>query len=198
MEEKMRDSIEPFQLERSRATLVVIDVQQKLVPSMPQNVYREVLRSIDFLVNCCDLLKIPVTVTEQYPKGLGPTIPELAGAGGQPPIEKVDFGCCGEGAFNDRLTAIGRSQVLVTGMEAHVCVYQTVLGLLTAGYQVHLVRDAIVSRGKTDYLNTLDLARQAGAIITTAETAVFQMLEAASAPEFKPVSALVKARFANR
>lgn len=194
----MTVAADKFRLDKSRATLVVIDVQQRLVPSMPQAICRDVVKSIRFLVDCCELLGVPVTVTEQYPKGLGPTIPELTGAGGQPTIEKVSFGCCGESTFNERLTATGRPQVLVVGMEAHVCVYQTVLGLLEDGYEVHLVRDGIVSREKTDYLNALDLARQAGAVVTTAETAAFQMLQAASAPEFKAISALVKARFADR
>lgn len=189
---------EKFQLDKTRTTLVVIDVQQRLAPSMPPKVYREVLKAIEFLNNCCELLEIPVIVTEQYPKGLGPTVSELAGAGGEKPIEKLSFGCCGEPNFNDRLAASGRSQVLVVGMEAHVCVFQTVLGLLDSGFQVHLVRDAVVSRGKTDYLNSLDLARQAGAVVTTAETAAFQMLRAASAPQFKAISALVKARFDGR
>ena len=192
----MTVSLDKFQLDKIKTTLVVIDVQQRLVPSMPPKVYREVLKAIEFLINCCDLLRVPVVVTEQYPKGLGPTVPELAAAGGDKIIEKLSFGCCGEPTFNDRLAATGRSQILVVGMEAHVCVHQTVLGLLESGFQVHLVRDAVVSRGKTDYLNALELARHAGAVVTTAETAAFQLLKAASAPEFKAVSALVKARFA--
>jgi len=191
----MANSLARFQLDRSRTGLVVIDVQHRLVPSMPEKVYREILKSIEFLVACCDLLKVPVTVTEQYPRGLGHTVAELAGAGGRPAIEKVSFGCCGEPAFNQRMQELGCSQVLVVGMEAHVCVYQTVLGLLAGGMDVHLVRDAIVSRGEGDYHNALELARQAGAVITTAETAVFQLLQAADVPEFKAVSALVKSRF---
>ncbi|MBE0598759.1 MAG: isochorismatase family protein, partial [Desulfuromonadales bacterium] len=97
--------------------------------------------------------------------------------------------------FLQRLQQLGRRQVIVTGMEAHVCVWQTVLGLLQAGYQVHLVRDAIIARGKIDYLNTLESARQAGAVVTTAETAIFQLLQTAEATEFKAISALVKERF---
>ena len=191
----MENKIEAFRLERTRTSLVVIDVQQRLVPTMPPDVYADVLKNIGFMVKCCEVLEVPVTVTEQYPKGLGHTVPELTGAGGQPVVEKVSFGCCGEPIFNERLDLLDRPQILVAGMEAHVCVYQTVLGLLEAGYQVHLLRDAIVSRGETDYLNALDLARQAGAIVTTVETAAFQMLQTASAPEFKAVSALVKTRF---
>ena len=184
-----------FKLDKARTTLVVVDVQERLAPTMAQEVYQRVLRSIQFLVASCGHLGIPVTVTEQYPRGLGKTVAELAAAGGEQAIEKVSFGCCGEPDFNQRLAKLGRDQVLVVGMEAHVCVYQTVLGLLDAGYQVHLVRDAVVSRGKVDYHNALELAGAAGAVVTTAETAVFQLLSVATAPEFKAISALVKARF---
>jgi nicotinamidase-related amidase len=188
--------LDRFSLDRAQAVLLVIDVQQKLVPAMPQKVYKQTLRSIDFLVNSAHLLQVPVVATEQYTKGLGPTVPELATACRDKVVEKVSFGCCGEPAFLDHLQQVGRKQVIVTGMEAHVCVWQTVLGLLGAGYQVHLVRDGIVARGKIDYLNALDLARQAGAVVTTAETVVFQLLQAATAPEFKAISGLVKERSA--
>jgi isochorismate hydrolase len=163
---------------------------------MPQKVYRQTLRSIDFLVKSADLLQVPVVATEQYRKGLGPTVPELADACREKVVEKVSFGCCGEPSFIQRMQVLGRKQVIVTGMEAHVCVWQTVLGLLGAGYHVHLVRDAIISRGKIDYLNALELAREAGAVVTTAETTAFQLLRVATAPEFKAISALVKERSA--
>lgn len=192
----MIEDLDAFQLDREKSVLVVVDVQQKLIPAMPQKVYREALRSIQFLVRSAKLLGIPVTVTEQYPRGLGATVPELAETCGERAIEKMSFGCCGEPSFTEHLGKLGRSQVIVVGMEAHVCVWQTVLGLLGAGFRVHLVRDAIISRGKTDYLNALELARQAGAVVTTAETAVFQLTQTAAAPEFKAVSALVKERSA--
>jgi nicotinamidase-related amidase len=192
----MTENLGAFQLDREKAALVVVDVQQKLVTAMPHKVYRETLRSIEFLVKGTKLLGIPVTVTEQYPRGLGATVPELVEACGEGAIEKMTFGCCGEPSFIEHLKKLGRPQVIVTGMEAHVCVWQTVLGLLGAGFQVHLVRDAIISRGKTDYLNALDLSRQAGAVVTTAETAIFQLMQTAAAPEFKAVSALVKERSA--
>lgn len=192
----MTENLAAFQLDREKALLVVVDVQQKLVTAMPQKVYRETLRSIEFLVKTSKLLGVPVTVTEQYPRGLGATVPELAEVCGETAIEKMSFGCCGEPSFIEHLKKLGRPQVIVTGMEAHVCVWQTVLGLLGAGFQVHLVRDAVISRGKTDYLNALDLARQAGAVVTTAETAAFQLMQTAAAPEFKGVSSLVKERSA--
>ena len=192
----MTKNLEKFWLHREKAILVVVDVQERLTPSMPKKVYRQALGSIDFLVRSAGEIEIPVLVTEQYPKGLGHTVPELADACRDGVVEKVSFGCCGEGSFLERMKASGRTQVIVTGMEAHVCVLQTVLGLLEEGYVVHLVRDAVVSRSKIDYLNALELAREAGAVVTTAETAAFQLLRASTAPAFKAVSALVKERFA--
>ena len=192
----MVNILEKFWLDRDKAVLAVIDVQQKLVPTMPQDVYRRVLKSIEFLVKSAGELAIPVVVTEQYPRGLGATVPELSGVGVGGVVEKVSFGCCGDPEFMTRLKSLGRTQVVVTGMEAHVCVYQTVLGLLEAGYHVHLVRDGIIARGETDYLNALNLAQQAGAVVTTSETAVFQLLRGSTSPGFKKISGLVKERFA--
>jgi nicotinamidase-related amidase len=186
--------LEKFWLDRDKAALLVVDVQQKLIPAMPPEIYRQRLATIDFLVRVARLLQVPVVATEQYPRGLGPTVPELAEACRDGVVEKLTFGCCGEPRFLERLLGQGRSQIMVTGMEAHVCVCQTVLGLLGAGYRVHLVRDAVVSRGKVDYLNSLEIARDAGAVVTTAETAAFQLLRSSAAPEFKAVSAMVKER----
>ncbi len=188
----MSQNISRFLLEKEKAMLAVVDVQQRLVPSMPEKVYRQTLKTIQFLVEGARLLKLPVVVTEQYPKGLGPTVPDLADACRDKVIEKVSFGCCGEPKFLNTIKELGRPQVIVTGMEAHVCVYQTVLGLLERGYQVHLVRDAIISRGKLDYQNALELSARAGATVTTAETALFQLVGASTAAEFKAISNLVK------
>jgi len=185
---------ERFWLDREEAVLVVVDVQQRLVPAMDPAVYDGVRRSIEMLVEGATLLGVPVVATEQYPKGLGPTVEELSAACRNKVIEKVSFGCCGEPDFLAWLRQLGRSHVLVTGMEAHVCVYQTVLGLLDAGYRVHLLRDAVCSRGEVDYLCALENAARAGAVVSTAETALFQLLRTSAAAEFKAVSALVKAR----
>lgn len=185
--------VSKFWLDRHQTVLVVIDVQERLVPSMDPKVYRQVRGNIEFLIKVAAELRIPVMVTEQYPKGLGHTVAELVDAAGENgAVEKLSFGCCGEPDFMQRLHELGRSNLLVTGMEAHVCVYQTVLGLIDSGYNVHLVRDAVCSRGKLDYLNSLELAASAGALVTTAETAAFQLLKVAGSPEFKVVSKLVR------
>ena len=190
----MSDELGKFKLDAGKAVLVVIDIQERLVPAMPQDVYLRLRETVAMLANGAGLFGIPVLTTEQYPKGIGHTVSELAEACSGNVIEKVSFGCCGEPDFRAALKKIGRSQVIVTGMEAHVCVYQTVLGLLEDGYNVHLVRDAICSRNKTDYLTAVANASLAGAVVTTAETALFQLLQESTHEHFKAVSKLIKER----
>ncbi|MCK4506944.1 MAG: isochorismatase family protein [Desulfuromonadales bacterium] len=190
----MSNDFDKFKLDVDNAVLVVIDIQERLVPAMPQDVYLRLRDTVEMLINGAELLGFPVVTTEQYPKGIGHTVPELVGACKNTVIEKVSFGCCGEPNFLAALKETGRSQVIITGMETHVCVYQTVLGLLEDGYHVHLVRDAICSRNKTDYLTGVANSAQAGAVITTAETVLFQMLQKSTHEQFRAVSKLVKAR----
>jgi len=140
------------------------------------------------------LFGIPVVSTEQYPQGIGHTVPELAAACRDGVVEKTSFGCCGEPAFLAALAKLGRRQMIVTGMEAHVCVYQTVLGLLGAGYDVHLVRDAICSRGKDDFRAGVSNAARAGALVITAEIALFQLLRDSRHAQFRAISKLIKER----
>jgi len=190
----MSNDLGKFKLDAEKAVLVVIDIQERLVPAMPEDIYLRLRNTVAMLVEVAGLLGLPVVTTEQYPKGIGHTVPELAAACNETVIEKVSFGCCGEATFLEALKNTGRSQVLITGMEAHVCVYQTVLGLLEDGYYVHLIRDAICSRNKTDYLAGVANALQAGAVVTTAETVMFQMLKESTHEQFRAVSKLVKAR----
>jgi nicotinamidase-related amidase len=190
----MADRLSKLWLDREGTALVVVDVQDRLTPSMEPHILNKVIRSIRTLMEGVTVLGLPVITTEQYPRGLGRTIPELAPAQGEEVIEKTTFSCCGETGF---LTALSRKEVrrvILTGMEAHVCVFQTLLDLLHHGYQVHLVRDAVCSRSKEDYLTALHNAAQAGATITTVEIALFQMLRDSKAPEFKTVSNLIKNR----
>ena len=190
----MSNDLGKFKLDAEKAVLLVIDVQERLVPAMPEDVYLRLRNTVAMLVEVAGLLGLPVVTTEQYPKGIGHTVPELAAACNETVIEKVSFGCCGEATFLEALKNTGRTQVLITGMEAHVCVYQTVLGLLEDGYYVHLIRDAICSRNKMDYLAGVANAGQAGAVVTTAETVMFQMLQESTHEQFRAVSKLVKER----
>jgi len=190
----MSTDIGKFKLETDKAILVVIDIQERLVPAMPQKVYARLRGTVAMLVEAAKLLGVPVVTTEQYPKGIGHTVAELAELCSDKVIEKVSFGCCGEPDFLSAIKETGRSQVIVTGMEAHVCVYQTVLGLLEDGYHVHLVRDAVCSRNKIDFLAGVANAGQAGAVVTSAETVLFQLLKESTHDHFKAISKLVKVR----
>lgn len=183
-----------FWLDREQAVLIVIDVQAKLTPAMPPAVYARMRATTALLVEAAQLLGIPVVTTEQYPQGIGHTVPELAAACKDGVIEKTSFGCCGEPAFLAALAGLGRRQMIVTGMEAHVCVYQTVLGLLSTGYHVHLVRDAICSRHKEDFRAGVSNAARAGALVVTAEMVLFQLLKDSRHEQFRAISKLVKER----
>ena len=183
-----------FWLDAEKAVLVVIDVQEKLVPVMNQDLYGQLLLHANLLIEGFKALDLPIIATEQYSKGLGHTVAELNGATEQYCIEKGSFSCCGEESFMIALEQTGAKQVLIVGMETHVCVFQTVLDLLDRGYIVHLVSDAVSSRFKGDYTHAINSAAQAGAVITTTEAALFQLVKVAGTAEFKVVSKLVRQR----
>jgi nicotinamidase-related amidase len=132
-------------------------------------------------------------VTEQYPKGLGPTVTEIKDSL-QPyaPIEKITFSCCGEKSFLDAASGTGKNQIILVGMETHVCVLQTCIDLLQAGHVVHVVSDAVCSRSFENYRTALEYMRDAGAVITCTETVLFQLLERAGSDEFRAISKRIK------
>jgi nicotinamidase-related amidase len=183
---------EKFMLHRDNAVLVVIDVQEKLCRAMDEKVLERLVRNTGILQEAARELGMPVVATEQYVKGLGETVGELKERLPAPAIEKMTFSCCGEASFPEKLKALGRQQVIVTGMETHVCVLQTVIELLDAGYTVHLVRDAVMSRRKDNWFVGLETAAAAGAVITSTEAALFQLLKVAGTEEFKKLSKLVR------
>ena len=185
-----------YWLEAGTAAMVIIDVQEKLAPAMDQGLYQQLLLHTNLLIEGFKSLNLPIIATEQYSKGLGHTVPELIGATDQSCVEKIAFSCCGEGHFIEALEKTGAKQILIVGMETHVCVLQTVLDLLERGYVVHLVRDAVCSRFKSDYDNAVSMAAQAGAVITTTETVLFQLVKVAGTDGFKVVSKLVRQRTA--
>ena len=179
-------------LDRNQSVLVVIDVQEKLCRAMDPRVLARLISNVNILQEVASELRIPLIITEQYPKGLGATLPALQTRATDPVLEKLTFSCCGAPAFLERLKAIGRPQVIVTGMESHVCVLQTVLELLDAQYIVHWVRDAIMSRTQENDSIGRQTAAAAGAVISSTETALFQLLRVAGTAEFKKFSKLVK------
>lgn len=175
---------------REEAVLLVIDIQDRLVPAMK---YGElVIRNTNILIPLAKKSGIPILATEQYPKGLGKTVSELSvNLEEALTFEKVSFsGCTRE--VTSALKKLGRKKIIITGMETHVCVFQTVRDLLTQGYQVFVVRDAVCSRTKENYLNGLSLMSSMGAVVTDTETVFFDLMMEAGTPLFKEFSKLIK------
>jgi nicotinamidase-related amidase len=171
--------------------LLVIDVQEKLMAKIPQA--EALVRNIAFLVDGARLLGVPVQATEQYPKGLGPTVPELARRLPERP-DKVAFSCCAIPGVVEGFQRAARPKIVLAGIETHVCVQQTALDLLAQGFQVYLPVDAVASRFALDHDYALRRLEKAGAVLTTSETAVFEWVGGAGAPQFKEVSRLVQDR----
>ncbi|MBL8294606.1 MAG: hydrolase [Bryobacterales bacterium] len=166
-------------------TLVVIDIQERLAAVMPDR--DAVIRKAGILVEAATRLGVPVIVTEQYPKGLGPTVPEIAAnlPAGAVRIEKTAFSAC------DSLL-LTRSQVVIAGMEAHVCVLQTALELVAAGREVFVVADAVCSRTHVNSANALTRLQMAGVIVTNTESVVFEWLRDANHQHFRDLSKLIR------
>ncbi len=192
----MAEIKDKYWLNKDEAVLVVIDIQEKLVPAMDERICGQLVGHVNMLIEGFQAMGLPIIATEQYPRGLGHTIEELASAKEQACIEKVAFSCAGDSNFNQTLEKTGAKQVVLVGMEAHVCVYQTMIDLLDRGYVVHLVKDAICSRFKTDYQAAVSMAPRMGAVVTTTEMALFQLVGVAGTPEFKTVSKLARRRTA--
>jgi nicotinamidase-related amidase len=181
----------PTQMSAADTGLLVIDVQEKL---MPRIIGREtVIRNIGFLIDTARLLKMPVQATEQYPKGLGPTVPELARRLPERP-GKVDFSCCAVPSVVETFRREARPKVLLAGIETHVCVLHTALDLLMLGFRLYVAADAVGSRYRVDHDYALGRMQQAGAVLTTSEGAVFEWVGSSGAPEFKEISRLVQER----
>ena len=174
--------------------LVIVDVQPRLAAAMPEADGDRVIRNLGILLEAARALEIPVVATEQYPKGLGPTEPEVAShfPGSAQVLAKTTFSCCGADGFTACLDAGGRPQVVVGGMEAHVCVLQTAVELHSRGFQVYVVEDAVCSRDPRNHRNALERLRQAGIVVTGTESVVFEWLRDAKHPHFKALSALLK------
>ncbi|MEJ2682877.1 MAG: hydrolase [Candidatus Sulfobium sp.] len=183
--------MDKYFLDRKDALLLIVDVQERLAAAMTQR--EKVVANCIHLVEGADLLGLPVILTEQYPNGLGPTVRVLREKiTHYEPVEKITFDCCRETSFSRRLTETGRKKVILAGMETHVCVLQTALGLMRDGYSVHVVEDAVCSRAKENFRVGLEFMRDAGSVISCTETVLFQLLERAGTAEFKAVSSMIK------
>ena len=178
-------------LEATNTALAIIDVQGKLATLMHER--EQLYENLQILVRGVCALELPILWMEQYPEGLGPTIPELSELlGDQVPLPKLSFSACGQSEFVQHLLQSGRKQVLIAGIETHICVYQTARELLDRGYEVEVVEDAVSSRTAANKRVGLEKIRSAGAEITSIETALFELLREAGGPQFKEIARLVK------
>lgn len=172
--------------------LVVIDIQGRLAQMMEKK--ETLFKNQRLMIQGASALELPILLTEQYPQGMGGTIPEIAELlDGIEPIAKKAFSCCGESNFNSALKDVGRHQVLLIGIETHVCVWQTASDLLDSGYEVHVAADAVSSRSADNRKIGLEKIRDAGGTITCVETALYELMRVGEGPTFRKVLELVKA-----
>jgi nicotinamidase-related amidase len=182
-------------LDPQSSLVLVVDVQEKLAAAMPQASMDRLVASVLVLLESARLLGVPVLASEQYPKGLGPTVAPIADklrALGVEPAEKTAFDACGEPKIARELATRSPRSVVVAGMETHICVYQTARELVRRGSEVHVVADAVASRREENRALGLGLCERAGALVTPAETVVFDWLGRAGTDAFKAISKLVR------
>lgn len=175
------------------SVLVVVDIQQRLAAAMPADMRQQVIDNSKLLITAANMLSIPIVVTEQYPKGLGATETELTQ---QLPtntaiIEKTSFSCTNSTEFCKQIDTAKRKQIILTGMESHICILQTALELHAQGFQVYVVEDAVSSRLQENKDNAIQRMRQAGVIITNVESVIFEWLGDAKHSEFKVLAKLI-------
>ena len=173
------------------AVLVVVDVQEKLTNVMheKENLHQEFVK----LIKGVKVLEVPIILTEQNPKGLGLTISEIKTLlPDLEPIYKMSFSCLGEEEFPKRLKDLGRRQIILTGIETHVCVYQTAMDLIDAGYDVQVVADCVSSRTPANKEIALDKMKRAGAEVTSTEIILFELLKTADSPKFREIASIIK------
>jgi nicotinamidase-related amidase len=178
-------------LEISNSVLILIDVQEKLARVMHEK--EALLANLEKLVKGIVVLKVPVVATEQYPQGLGPTLPQIASLIPDfQPIPKMAFSCLIDEKVSVRLESLHRRQAIVCGIEGHVCVYQTVCDLISRGYDTRVVADAVSSRTLENRQIALEMMRQCGAQLTSTETVLFELLRMAGTDTFREISRIVK------
>jgi len=180
-----------MRLNPKQAVLLIIDMQERFVPVIHD--YQSILIAVQKMIRGAQVLDVPILLTEQYPKGLGATVPEI-----RPlipdvkAIEKLSFSCCGSSDFLAQLKQLNRQQILVCGIETHVCVYQSCSDLQKLGYEIHLLQDCVSSRKPNDRLFALQKLQTMGVSLTGVEMALFEMLQVAGTPVFKEISRIVK------
>ena len=179
-------------LDRGDALLLLVDVQDKLARAMPREGMARLTKNAGILLKAARRLGLPVVASEQYKKGLGDTVPELRELLEDAPVEKLEFSCGASKPVAREILQTGRKQAIVVGMEAHVCVFQTVRDLVRGGFSVFVAQDAVISRTEDNRNVGLRLCEKAGATVTSTETVLFDLLGVAGTPEFKELTALIK------
>lgn len=177
-------------LQASTSVLMVIDIQEKLMPVIAEN--ELVFSNVNKLIQGAQILNLPIIVTEQYPKGLGNTCSEIKLPENQPVIQKTCFSCMLSEGVNETLARLKTKSVIITGAEAHICVLKTALDALEHRYDVHIVADAVSSRTLANKQIALERLKQSGAFISSVEMILFQLLDYAGTDQFKQISKLIK------
>jgi len=177
-------------LKKNKTAFIIIDVQERLMPVIFNNT--EVFENVNRLIEGSKILNVPLLITEQYPKGLGHTCAEIKIPEGQEVIEKVCFSGLLSETVNEKLKSLGTEQIILAGVESHICVLKTALDALDSGLQVHVIADAVSSRKEYSKQIALERMRQAGAFISTTEMILFQLMDAAGTDEFKQISKLIR------
>ncbi|MBO8430444.1 isochorismatase family protein [Spirochaetes bacterium] len=178
-------------LSAQNSLLMIIDIQERLVAALDKDI---VVSKAVKVASAAKALGIPVLVTEQYPKGLGNTVPQLKAV--LPPdteiVEKTSFNALLEDGMPEKIAAYGKKQIVLFGIETHICVHQTAAALIEAGYEVYVIKDACASRNKYEFKQGIEIMQQNGAKISCVEIALFEWLKGAKNPKFKEIQALIK------
>jgi nicotinamidase-related amidase len=178
-------------LKREETALVMIDFQEKLFPVMQDK--EMLLKNALNIIQGARALGIPVLWTEQNPKGMGATLPEIADLlKDTDPISKMSFSCCKNDLFMEKLKALNRRQILIGGIETHICVYQTTADLVKEGYDVEILADVVSSRTRENRQIGLQKTKDKGASATSVETALFELLKTAESEDFRPILKIIK------
>lgn len=175
---------------KDEVAFILVDIQEKFLPVIHK--IETVIDNTNKLVKAASILKVPLIVTEQYPRGLGRTVDSIDLDAEQEVIEKISFDCFGCDGFTEELEKLQAKSLVIFGIEAHVCVLKTALGAIDAGYEAHVVADAVSSRTAENKILALERLRQSGVFIVSTEMILFQLMERAGTDEFKAVSRLIK------
>ena len=180
----------PAILKNENTALLIVDIQERIISVMRK--HESLIENVVKLVKGIKVLNIPIFYTEQYPKGLGSTVAEIKSELNNEAIHKLTFSCCGAGDLFPQLKKLKIKNVIVCGVESHVCVQQTVLDLLANKFKVYLPINAISSRKKIDYKTSIQRMEKHGAEITTIESVLFELLEICGTNDFKAISSVIK------